>query len=153
MYIIIESIAEYFTIFSKHFIGFNAMTFQTGSGADHLSKATCIRGLIVNKLYWSLRDCHTRFLGVIFGMNGMNGLVWTRVSSETSFASKQPKLESKQVAALSKTKHLFRFFTKQRVSVFWLNQNKTKTNRNTDCRQLVVLISICELSIWNCQRL
>jgi hypothetical protein len=36
-------------------------------------------------------------------------LVW-RVSTETSFVSKQPKLEPKPVSALSKTRHLFRLF-------------------------------------------
>ncbi len=34
----------------------------------------------------------------------------TRVSFETSFDSKQPKLELKLVSALSKTKRLFRLF-------------------------------------------
>jgi hypothetical protein len=34
----------------------------------------------------------------------------TRVSFETSFDSKQPKLEPKPVSALSETKHLFRLF-------------------------------------------
>jgi hypothetical protein len=33
-----------------------------------------------------------------------------RVSSETSFVSKQPKLEPKLVSALSETRRLFRFF-------------------------------------------
>ncbi len=33
-----------------------------------------------------------------------------RVSFETSFDSKQPKLEPKLVSALSETKHLFRLF-------------------------------------------
>jgi hypothetical protein len=106
------------------------------------------------------------------------------VSLETSFNSKQPKLEPKLVSALSKIKRLFRFFCfytetdffdvlikpkqtvdqpkqfdmehilvpifsgnlgfsvffrfilvcfasipKQRVSMFWLNRNKQKTNR------------------------
>jgi hypothetical protein len=35
---------------------------------------------------------------------------WIRVSFETSFDSKQPKLESKLVSALSETKRLFRLF-------------------------------------------
>ena len=34
----------------------------------------------------------------------------TRVSSETSFDSKQPKMEPKLVSALSETKRLFRLF-------------------------------------------
>jgi hypothetical protein len=34
----------------------------------------------------------------------------TRVSSETSFVSKQPKLEPKLVSALSETRRLFRLF-------------------------------------------
>ena len=37
-------------------------------------------------------------------------LDWTRVSFETSFDSKQPKLEPKLVSALSETKCLFRLF-------------------------------------------
>jgi hypothetical protein len=36
--------------------------------------------------------------------------VCIRVSFETSFDSKQPKLEPKLVSALSETKHLFRLF-------------------------------------------
>jgi hypothetical protein len=35
---------------------------------------------------------------------------WTRVSFESSFNSKQPKLEPKLVSALSETKRLFRLF-------------------------------------------
>jgi hypothetical protein len=37
-------------------------------------------------------------------------IVSDRVSFETSFDSKQPKLEPKLVSALSETKHLFRLF-------------------------------------------
>ncbi len=37
-------------------------------------------------------------------------LLTTRVSFETSFDSKQPKLEPKLVSALSETKRLFRLF-------------------------------------------
>jgi hypothetical protein len=37
-------------------------------------------------------------------------MVTTRVSFETSFDSKQPKLEPKPVSALSETKRLFRLF-------------------------------------------
>ncbi len=58
----------------------------------------------------------------------------TRVSFETSFDSKQPKLEPKLVLALSETKHLFCCFAsipKQRVLMFQLNRNKQKTNRNS----------------------
>jgi hypothetical protein len=36
--------------------------------------------------------------------------LWIRVSFETSFDSKQPKLEPKLVSALSETKRLFRLF-------------------------------------------
>ncbi len=36
--------------------------------------------------------------------------LWTRVSFETSFDSKQPKVEPKLVSALSETKRLFRLF-------------------------------------------
>ncbi len=37
-------------------------------------------------------------------------LLTARVSSETSFVSKQPKLEPKLVSALSETRRLFRLF-------------------------------------------
>ncbi len=54
-----------------------------------------------------------------------------RVSSETSFISKQPKL----ISALSETRRLFRLFalvSKQGVSVFRNNRNhKQKTNWNS----------------------
>ncbi len=56
-----------------------------------------------------------------------------RVSFETSFISKQLKLEPKLVSALSETRRLFRFFaliSKQGVSVLWSNRNKQKTNWN-----------------------
>ncbi len=59
-------------------------------------------------------------------------MVPTRVSFETSFDSKQPKL----VSALSETKRLFRlfrFYTETAsfdVSMFRLNRNKQKINRN-----------------------
>ncbi len=56
------------------------------------------------------------------------------MSFETSFDSKQPKLEPKLVLALSETKCLSRFFTaipKQRVLMFRLNRNKQKTNQNS----------------------
>ncbi len=52
----------------------------------------------------------------------------TRVSFETSFDSKQPKLEPKQVSALSETKRLFRlfrFYTETEFRCFDL----TETNR------------------------
>ncbi len=58
----------------------------------------------------------------------------TRVSSETSFVSKQPKLEPKLVSALSETRRLFCCFaliSKQGVLVFRNNRNEQKTNRNS----------------------
>ncbi len=48
-----------------------------------------------------------------------------RISLETSFVSKQPKLELKLVLVLS---GCFTSKPKQRVSVFRLNRNKQKTN-------------------------
>ncbi len=57
----------------------------------------------------------------------------SRVSFETSFDSKQPKLEPKLVSALSETKRLFqlfRFYT-ETVSMFRLNRNKQNANRNS----------------------
>jgi hypothetical protein len=40
----------------------------------------------------------------------LHNVLPTRVSSETSFVSKQPKLEPKLVSALSETRCLFRLF-------------------------------------------
>jgi hypothetical protein len=57
-----------------------------------------------------------------------------RVSFETSFDSKQPKLEPKLVSALSETKRLFRlfrFYTETAFRCFRLNQNKQKTHPNS----------------------
>jgi hypothetical protein len=58
----------------------------------------------------------------------------SRVFSETSFRSKQPKLELKLVSALSETRRLFwgcfALILKQGVSVFQNNRNKQKTNLN-----------------------
>ncbi len=51
----------------------------------------------------------------------------TRVSFETSFDSKQPKLEPKLNVCFG----CFASIPKQRVSMFWLNRNKQKTNRNS----------------------
>jgi len=84
--------------------------------------------------------------------NNHRALGWDmlRVSSETSFALKQLKLESKLVSALSKTKHLFwlfRFFTETVSFGVSIEPKQKKINRNIDCRQLIVLISICEQSI------
>jgi hypothetical protein len=57
---------------------------------------------------------------------------WDRVSCETNFDTKQPKLEPKLVSKLSETRRLFNFgcfgsISKQRVSVFRLKRNKKKT--------------------------
>jgi hypothetical protein len=60
--------------------------------------------------------------------DALGSLHRTRVSSETSFVLKQPKLEPKLVSALSETRRLFRLFG---VSVFRNNRNKQKTNRNS----------------------
>jgi hypothetical protein len=45
-----------------------------------------------------------------------------RVSFETSFDSKQPKL----VSALSETKRLFQFYTETESFGFWIEPKKTK---------------------------
>jgi hypothetical protein len=50
----------------------------------------------------------------------------TRVSSETSFVSKQPKLEPKLVSALSETRRLFRLF---RINIE-TNKRPTETTAN-----------------------
>jgi hypothetical protein len=58
----------------------------------------------------------------------------SRVSSETSFVSKQPKLGPKLVSALSETRRLFRVF---RFNIetgsfgVWNNRNKQTTNQNS----------------------
>ncbi len=56
------------------------------------------------------------------------------MSFETSFDSKQPKLEPKLVSALSETKllfRLFRFYTKTEILDVSIDRNKQKTNRNS----------------------
>jgi hypothetical protein len=53
----------------------------------------------------------------------------TRVSLETSFDSKQPKLEPKLVSALSETKclfRLFRFYTKTESFDVWIEPKHTE---------------------------
>jgi hypothetical protein len=63
--------------------------------------------------------------------------VWIRVSFETSFDSKQPKLEPKLVSALSETKRLFRLFRFYSVTASFgvsvkpkLNGTKPKQDEN-----------------------
>jgi hypothetical protein len=78
------------------------------------------------------------FLLSEYRISDNNGMLYStyRVSFETSFDSKQPKL----VSALSETKHLFgcfAFISKQRVSMFQLNRNKQKTNRNSLIENIV----------------
>ncbi len=56
------------------------------------------------------------------------------MSFETSFDSKQPKLETKLVSALSETKRLFRlfrFFTETESFDVLIEPNKQKTNPNS----------------------
>jgi hypothetical protein len=56
------------------------------------------------------------------------------VSSETSFVSKQPKLEPKPVSALSETRRLYQLFRFNiETGSFGVqnNRNKQKTNRNS----------------------
>jgi hypothetical protein len=53
-------------------------------------------GLEVVSSEWDIRTLRQRVIG--------------RVSSETSFVSKQPKLEPKLVSELSETRRLFRLF-------------------------------------------
>ena len=58
----------------------------------------------------------------------------TRVSFETSFDSKQPKLEQKLVSALSETKRLFRlfcFYTETESFDVSIEPKQQKTNRNS----------------------
>ena len=82
-----------------------------------------------------------------------------RVSSETSFDSKQPKMEPKLVLALSDTKRLFWFFTETAsfcVSIE-LKQKKAKTNwKEQLCifpqsvpTKFFQILAIIMLPIWN----
>jgi len=62
------------------------------------------------------------------------------VSSETSFALKQPKLEPKLVSALSETKHLFRlfrFFTETASFGVSIEPKQKNTNRNKPKQKIV----------------
>ena len=61
---------------------------------------------------WSLADDCGTTANMAFRMKGtsLSQGVRSRVSFETSFDSKQPKLEPKLVSALSETKRLFRLF-------------------------------------------
>jgi hypothetical protein len=62
-----------------------------------------------------MSDCRT-FSNSVGPVREPNDLVsfglrrWIRVASETSFVSKQPKLEPKLVSALAETRHLFWLF-------------------------------------------
>jgi hypothetical protein len=54
---------------------------------------------------------------------------YSRVSSETSFISEQPKIEPKVVSALSKTRRLFRLFRFNiKTGSFWCSET-TETNK------------------------
>ncbi len=67
----------------------------------------------------------------VFGCTRKHAL--DRVSFETSFDSKQPKLEPKLVSALSETKRLFRLFRNYTETACFgvsIESNKQKTNRN-----------------------
>jgi hypothetical protein len=60
-------------------------------------------------------------------------VIQIRVSCETSFDSKQPKLEPKLVSALSETKRLFRLFPLQSETASFgvsVKPKLTETNRN-----------------------
>jgi len=65
-----------------------------------------------------------------------------RVSSETSFDSKQPKMKPKLVSALSETKHLFwlvRFFTETASFCVSIELKQRKANRNKQKRKLCMI--------------
>jgi hypothetical protein len=68
-----------------------------------------------------------------FSLNLLPCCVCTRVSFETSFDSKQPKLKPKLVSALSETKRLFwlfSFFTETESFDVSIEPKQQKTNRN-----------------------
>ena len=69
-----------------------------------------------------------------------------RVSSETSFTSKQPKLEPKLVSALSETKRLFRlfrFFTKTASFGISIEPKQKKNNQNVGLYLLLTTFDVC----------
>ncbi len=80
-----------------------------------------------------------------FSVSRIRSKFWFRVSFETSFDSKQQKLEPKLVSALSEKKHffrLFRFYTE--TASFGVSiepkqiedqSNQTETNRNGSNRK------------------
>ena len=79
----------------------------------HLVVCSKIMSKLKNRLKLSTRIGHCYSYSPMIGMSSWYShvpLVRTRVSFETSFDSKQPKLEPKQVSALSETKRLFRLF-------------------------------------------
>jgi hypothetical protein len=68
--------------------------------------------------------------------------VGTRVSFETSFDSKQPKLEPKLVSAISKTKclfRLFRFYTETESFVVSIEPKKTEEQLKQFDRELILV--------------
>jgi hypothetical protein len=80
-------------------------------------------------------------LPAFFTPQKVNLKIGPRVSFETSFDSKQPKLEPKQVSALSETKRLFRLFRFHNETAGFgvsvkpkyteINRNKLKTMDRT----------------------
>jgi len=69
------------------------------------------------------------------GLVQINLIVSSRVSSETSFDSKQPKMEPKLVSELSEKKclfRLFRFLTKTASFGVSIEPKQKKINRNTE---------------------
>ncbi len=75
------------------------------------------------------------------------GEVGTRVSFETSFDSKQPKLEPKLVSALSETKRLFRLFRFYIEIASFVVSIKTEPTKTIPCP---VPGRVCSKAARNC---
>ena len=97
--------------------------------------------------------CAARYSNITHHVSLLCCLVWsfnslcipTRVSSETSFASKQPKMEPKLVSALSKTKGLFWlfwFFTETASFGVSIEPKQKKINQN---KPKCDFFSFCEI--------
>jgi hypothetical protein len=79
----------------------------------------------------------------------------TRVSYETSFDSKQPKLEPKLVSTLSETRRLFRLFRLFRFNIetgcfdVSIELKQTENNRNTPTKVLKLSFLKEKISFMN----
>jgi hypothetical protein len=85
------------------------------------------------------------------GARNRVGIGLSRVSFETSFDSKQPKLESKLVSALSETKlvfRLFRLYTETESFDVSIEPKQTEDQPKQFDREHILLF-FTEVSFWN----